>query len=175
MREPEPQLVERARRGDPVAFEELVRGTQGDMYRLALRLVRDRALAEDVTQEAFIKAFRSLRSFRGRSSFATWMYRITRNCAVDTVRRAARQRRLAEQAGENRPHADPSVRTALEAAVDGLSAELREPFVLIEIFGLSYTETAVVLGVPAGTLKSRMHRARRRLMEALAEEDADEV
>ncbi|HEX9891379.1 MAG TPA: sigma-70 family RNA polymerase sigma factor [Actinomycetota bacterium] len=175
MREPEPQLVERARRGDAGAFEALVRASQGDMYRLALRLVRDPSLAEDVTQEAFLKAYRSLRRFRGTASFSTWMYRITRNCAVDAVRRAARQRRLAGQAEEPAPLPDASLRSALGAAVDALPAGLREPFVLIEVFGMSYTEASVVLGVPAGTLKSRMHRARQQLMTELAEEDAGEV
>jgi RNA polymerase sigma-70 factor (ECF subfamily) len=176
VREPEPETVRRARAGDPVAFEELVRGHQADVYRLALHLVRDRQTAEDVTQEAFLHAYRSLRWFRGQSRFSTWLYRITRNCAVDAIRRRERQRRLAERVAGDQPVADPSLRAALSSALDGLPAELREGFVLIEMFGLSYREAAQVLGVFPGTLKSRMHRTRRLLIDALeAREDADEM
>jgi RNA polymerase sigma-70 factor, ECF subfamily len=146
------------------------------VYRLALRLVRDRPTAEDVTQEAFIHAYRSLPRFRGTSKFSTWMFRITRNCAVDAIRRRERQRRRDRAAApEPEPVRDPSLRTAIDQAVEGLPSDLREAFVLIEVLGLSYRETAVVLGVLAGTLKSRMHRARRLLVTALEEADADEV
>jgi RNA polymerase sigma-70 factor (ECF subfamily) len=176
VREPEPETVRRARAGDPVAFEELVRAHQADVYRLALHLVRDRQTAEDVTQEAFLHAYRSLRRFRGQSRFSTWLYRITRNCAVDAIRRRERQRRLAERVTDDRQEPDPSLRAALSSAVEGLPPELREGFVLIEVFGLSYREAAQVLGVFPGTLKSRMHRARHLLIQALqSEEDVDEV
>jgi RNA polymerase sigma-70 factor (ECF subfamily) len=176
VREPEPETVRRARAGDPVAFEELVRAHQADVYRLALHLVRDRPTAEDVTQEAFLHAYKSLRRFRGQSRFSTWLYRITRNCAVDAIRRRERQRRLAERAVEEHPEPDPSLRAALSSALDGLPSELREGFVLIEVFGLSYREAAQILGVFPGTLKSRMYRARHLLIQALeAGEDADEV
>lgn len=146
------------------------------MYRLALRLVRDRPTAEDVTQEAFIHAFRSLGRFRGTSKFSTWLFRITRNCAVDAIRRRERERRRDRAAApQPEPVRDPSLRTAIDQAVEGLPSDLREAFVLIEVLGLSYREAAVVLGVLAGTLKSRMHRARRLLVTALEEADADEV
>ncbi|MGH2682698.1 MAG: RNA polymerase sigma factor [Actinomycetota bacterium] len=176
MREPEPETIRRARAGDPAAFEELVRGHQGDVYRLALHLVRDRQTAEDVTQEAFLNAYKSLHRFRGQARFSTWLYRITRNCAVDAIRRRERQRRVAERAAEEGVEADSSLRAALSMALEGLPPELREGFVLIEVFGLSYREAAQVLGVVPGTLKSRMHRTRRLLIEALeAREDAGEV
>jgi RNA polymerase sigma-70 factor (ECF subfamily) len=176
VREPEPQIVGRARRGDAAAFEELVRACQGGVYRLALHLVRSPAVAEDVTQETFLHAYRSLKRFRGQSAFSTWLYRITRNCAVDAVRRSARQRRLAQEVAQPSPVPDPSLRVALSSAIDSLPRELREAFVLIEVFGLSYRETATVLGVVPGTLKSRMHRTRRLLIEALGEEEtADEI
>jgi RNA polymerase sigma-70 factor, ECF subfamily len=176
VREPEPQIVGRARRGDAAAFEELVRACQGDVYRLALHLVRNPAVAEDVTQETFLHAYRSLRRFRGQSTFSTWLYRITRNCAVDAIRRSARQRRLTQEIAPPSSIPDPSLRAALSSAIDSLPPDLREAFVLIEVFGLSYRETATVLGVVTGTLKSRMHRTRRLLVEALAEEEgADEM
>jgi RNA polymerase sigma-70 factor (ECF subfamily) len=176
VREPEPEVVRRARAGDLGAFEELVRAHQADVYRLALHLVRDRPTAEDVTQEAFLLAFRSLPRFRGQAKFSTWLYRIARNCAVDAIRRRDRRRRLERAAAEEAPVPDASLRAALGQAIDGLPPDLREAFVVIEVFGLSYAEAAKVLGVLAGTLKSRMHRTRRLLMEALDEEHrADEV
>jgi RNA polymerase sigma-70 factor, ECF subfamily len=175
VREPEPDTVQRARAGDLAAFEELVRTHQADVYRLALHLVRDPETAEDVTQEAFVHAFRSLRRFRGTAKFSTWLYRIARNCAVDAIRRRDRRRRLERGGMEPEPVPDPSLRAALDSAIDALPTELREAFVVIEIHGLSYREAAGVLGVLPGTLKSRMHRTRRLLMEALGEERADEV
>jgi RNA polymerase sigma-70 factor (ECF subfamily) len=130
--------------------------------------VRDPPTAEDVTQEAFVHAFRALRRFRGGSKFSTWLFRITRNCAVDAIRRRER-RRTYERAAHSRevPVEEPSLRVALDEAIGALPADLREPFVLIEVFGLSYTETSTVLRTPTGTLKSRMHRARGVLMQAL--------
>jgi RNA polymerase sigma-70 factor, ECF subfamily len=154
-----------------------VRSHQPDVYRLALRLVRDPPTAEDVTQEAFIHAFRSLGRFRGQSKFSTWLFRITRNCAVDAIRRRERQRRRDQAAApEEAPAEDLTMRAALASAIDRLPLELREPFVLIEVFGLSYREASGVLGVLQGTLKSRMHRARQLLIRTLeVEEDAGEV
>jgi RNA polymerase sigma-70 factor (ECF subfamily) len=146
------------------------------VYRLALRLVRDRPTAEDVTQEAFIHAYRSLGRFRGRSKFSTWLFRITRNCAVDAIRRRERQRRRDRAAApEPEAAADPSLRASIDQAIEGLPGDLREAFVLIEVVGLSYREAGVVLGVLSGTLKSRMHRARRLLVTELEEAGADEV
>lgn len=179
LQEPEPEIVRRARDGDLEAFEELVRSSQGEVYRLAFHLVRDRDLAEDVAQEAFLAAYRALRSFRGRSKFSTWLFRITRNCAVDAIRKASRQRRLvqqAEQAEAEPPAPDAALRATLREAIDGLPAELREAFVLIEVFGFSYREASDVLGVAGGTLKSRMHRARKFLVDELGDaEGADEA
>lgn len=176
LREPEPDIVARARGGDLGAFEELVRTHQADVYRLALKLVRDRPTAEDVTQEAFLRAFRSFRRFRGQAKFSTWMFRITRNCAVDAIRRRERLRRTDREAvADEEIHPDPSLRAGLERAIASLPQELREPFVLIEVMGLSYAEASKVLSVVGGTLKSRMHRARRLLIAAIEEVDADEV
>jgi RNA polymerase sigma-70 factor, ECF subfamily len=158
------------------AFEDLVRAHQADVYRLALRLVRDPPTAEDVTQEAFLHAYRALRRFRGQAKFSTWLFRITRNCAVDAIRRRERLRRMDREAlVAEEVETDLSLRAALDRAVDALPRDLREPFVLIEVLGLSYAEAGAVLSVVSGTLKSRMHRARRRLIEAMEEADAGEV
>jgi RNA polymerase sigma-70 factor (ECF subfamily) len=176
LREPEPETVARARAGDLEAFEELVRTHQADVYRLAIQLVRDPPTAEDVAQEAFLRAYRSFRRFRGQAKFSTWLFRITRNCAVDAIRRRERLRRMDREAladEEFRP--DLSLRASLERAIEGLPPDLREPFVLIEVLGLSYTEASTVLSVVPGTLKSRMHRARRLLMTALEEVDTGEA
>src|ERR687891_1837108 len=89
--EPDPQVVEAARRGDLGAFERLVRRYQGDVWRLSFHLVRDETLADDITQNAFVRAFRFLRRYRGESKFSTWLFTITRNCAVDEMRRSDRQ------------------------------------------------------------------------------------
>ena len=176
MREPDPQTVARARAGDTDAFERLVRAHQADVYRLALHLVRDPETAEDVTQDAFLLAYRSLGRFRGQAKFSTWLYRIARNCAVDAIRGRERRRRLERQIPPETSVPDPSLRAALAGAIDRLPPELREAFVVIEVFGLPYAEAARVLGVLPGTLKSRMHRTRKLLIEWLGDEErADEV
>ncbi len=129
-----------------------------------------------MTQEAFIHAYRSLGRFRGQSKFSTWLFRITRNCAVDAIRRRDRQRRRDHAAApEVEPAPDPTLRAAIEQAISELPPELREAFVTIEVFGLSYREAGSVLGVLAGTLKSRMHRARQLLAATLQEEGTGEV
>jgi RNA polymerase sigma-70 factor (ECF subfamily) len=167
--------VEKARRGDVRAFEQLVRGLLPEVLRLARHLVRDAHLAEDISQEVFLRAFNSLAGFKGDSRFSTWILRITHNASIDAIRRSSRQRRLAEElVPEDRP--DPSVKAALDTAVAGLPPDLRSAFVVIEIFGLSYDDAATVLSTRPGTLKSRMHRTRKLLVAALSEEeDAGEM
>lgn len=162
-------LIARARRGDPSAFEEIVRLYQRRVYGVALRIVRAHDVADDVTQEAFLRAFRFLRGFRGDSKFTSWLFRIARNCAMDQIKaRNVYVERVTPIAGTT---TDPQARVELHAALDAVSAEHREPFMLVEVFGLSYQEAADVLGVRVGTIKSRMHRARRAMMNALQVEE----
>jgi RNA polymerase sigma-70 factor (ECF subfamily) len=169
--DPDPRTLERARRGDAGAFEELVRAYQGDVWRFAYHFTRDRSLADDVTQEAFLRAYRFLKSFRGDARFTSWLFRIARNCAMDQIR--ARNVYVERVTPTSGTVADPQARVELAEALGAVSAEYREPFLLIEVFGLSYQEAADVLGVRVGTIKSRMHRARKAMMEALEiEEDA---
>ncbi|HZD17316.1 MAG TPA: RNA polymerase sigma factor [Actinomycetota bacterium] len=171
MQDPDPRTLARARRGDLDAFEELVRAYQADLWRFAYHVTRDRALADDVTQDAFLRAFRFLRTFRGDSRFTSWLFRIARNCAVDAIR--ARTMHAERSAPPPVGPPDPAQRAELQAALAAIGEQHREPFLLIEVFGLSYREAADVLGVRVGTVKSRMHRARRAMMDALAvEEDA---
>jgi RNA polymerase sigma-70 factor (ECF subfamily) len=170
--DPDPRVVARARRGDLAAFEELVRECQADVYRFALYLTRDRAIAEDVTQETFLRAFRFIRGFRGGSRFSSWLLRIARNCSMDALRRLRTEAPLDERLEPlGRPVADAAARTEIQAALATISPEHRESFLLTEVLGLSYQEVADVLGVRVGTVKSRMFRARQALCRALADEE----
>jgi RNA polymerase sigma-70 factor (ECF subfamily) len=168
--DPDPRTLARAREGDLGAFEDLVRQYQGDVWRFAYHFTRDRMLADDVTQEAFLRAFRFLGSFRGDSKFSSWLFRITRNCAMDQLgaRKTTLERESRAPIG---PTSDPQARVELDTALGAVTPEHREPFLLVEVFGLSYQEAADVLGVRVGTIKSRMHRARRVMMDALAVEE----
>lgn len=172
MWEPEPDVVRAAQRGDAHAFEQLVHGCQPDVYRLAWHMLRDAERARDVTQDVFLDAFRGLTRFRAQSKFSTWILRIARNRCVDAMRERDRRLRAERSVRVDEPQPDTSLRAAVRAAIDALGIELREPFVLIELLGLSYPETARALGVPQGTVKSRMHRARRVLAETLRESEA---
>lgn len=177
MREPEPETIRRARAGDLRAFESIVRDYQADVWRFAYHHTRNRAIAEDVTQEAFLRAYRSLASYGGQAKFTSWLMRIVRNCAIDAYRKTRREIPVAEH-DEADPWRNPSAtssgadeRARIHDAIRRLPDSLREPFVVIEVLGFSYQEASVILGVRIGTVKSRMHRARAALMLALSEEE----
>jgi len=169
MRDPDPRTVQLARAGDLRAFEELVRLYQAEVFRFAWHLTRDRTLAEDVTQDTFLRAFRFIHGYRGGQRFGSWLFAIARNCAMD----ALRKRGTVAEHDEREPRATPdaSTRVELDAALAAVSAEHRDAFLLVEVFGLSYQEAADVLGVAVGTVKSRMFRARRALCAAIAVDD----
>jgi RNA polymerase sigma-70 factor (ECF subfamily) len=165
-------LVELARGGDIDAFERLMRGHLDAVYGHALRFFGDHANAEDAAQEVFVKVYRSLGDFDGRAAFSTWLYRITRNVCLDMFRRGKRQAspmdpvELPERAAGD--FAGLIVTSVdLERAVGGLPPEDRDAFNAIALFGLSYADAGTVLGVPAGTVKSRVFRARRSLIVTL--------
>lgn len=165
-------LVELARGGDRDAFERLVREHLDAVYGHALRFFGDSATAEDAAQEVFVKVFRSLGDFDGRAAFSTWLYRITRNVCLDMFRRGKRQASPVDPVElPERPTGDfaGAVATSadLERAVAGLPPEDRDAFNAVALFGLSYADAGTVLGVPAGTVKSRVFRARRTLIAAL--------
>lgn len=166
MQDPDPRTVQRACAGDLRAFEELVRTYQGEVYRFAWHLTRDRTLAEDVTQDTFLRAFRFIRGYRGEQRFGSWLFAIARNCSMDALRTHRVAPTDAEPAA--RTTTDASARVELDAALATVSAEHREAFLLVEVFGLSYQEVADVLGVAVGTVKSRMFRARQALCLAIA-------
>jgi RNA polymerase sigma-70 factor, ECF subfamily len=183
-REVDQQLVLRAQRGDKRAFELLVLKYQRKLGRLLSRFVRDAAEVEDVTQEAFIKAYRALPSFRGDSAFYTWLYRIAINTAKNYLvamgRRAPTSTGFDNEEAENFEDAEQlrdsntpeselqgkQIAATVNKAVDALPADLRTAITLREIEGLSYEEIASVMNCPIGTVRSRIFRAR----EAIATE-----
>jgi RNA polymerase sigma-70 factor (ECF subfamily) len=180
-----PELVAACRRGDPTAFEEVVRRTYRQVYTQALRLVGDRQEAEDVAQDAFLRAFRGLRGFRGDAQFETWLYRIVANAAMSHLRRRKRFGELLADDGERSPVLDPAApvrvaeeavdRDALVRALEALPASLRTVVVLKDVYGLSCQEIGEHIGISEGAVKVRLHRARRRLKAMLyGGEDVDE-
>ena len=174
------ELVARAQDDDVDAFDELVRRHRDMLFRVALRVCRDRADAEDVTQDAIVRAWRSIGSFRGDAKFTTWMYRIVTNLALNKV---SRRREHATddipdppdtggvldpaRRAEDRERLDVALR-----ALDRLTAEQRACLVLREVEGLSYEELAEVLDISVGSVKGRLFRARQDLADALAVYDA---
>ena len=184
-REVDQQLVERAQRGDKHAFELLVAKYQRRLARLISRFVRDGAEVEDVTQEAFIKAYRALPGFRGESAFYTWLYRIGINTAKNYL--LAYKRRVPtttlfdadeaedfEDAGLLREVTTPEnelmskqVVEVVNLSLQQLPDDLRTALTLREIEGLSYEEIAAVMNCPIGTVRSRIFRAREAIAENL--------
>jgi RNA polymerase sigma-70 factor (ECF subfamily) len=162
----------------PPSWEEIVEQHSPRVYRLAYRLTGNRHDAEDLTQEVFVRVFRSLSTYRP-GTFEGWLHRITVNLFLDGARRRQRQRTdaLAEDAAERLPGDDPGPERAFEfrnltddvqQALSELPPEFRAAVVLSDIEGLSYEEVGEALGIKLGTVRSRIHRARARLRQALA-------
>ena len=154
----------RARRGDAAAATAFVRATQADVWRLCAHL-GSVAQTDDLTQDTYARAFASLHRFLGRSSARTWLLSIARRACADAVRSAQRARRVPVSA--TRTVEDPAGSVAMRALVAALEPERREAFVLTQIVGLSYAETADVCSCPVGTIRSRVARARADLVAAL--------
>jgi RNA polymerase sigma-70 factor (ECF subfamily) len=189
----DPEAVARAAEGDHEAFRVLVERYQSRAYRLALRVMRNEEQAEDVVQEAFLKAYCSLDRFEGRSSFYTWFYRVVMNLCLDAKRRqpAGRQVEWDEDHAHQVPigtgldAVDPDcqratgpagdlerseLRAAVGRAIEELPDDARRTLLLREVDGLSYLEIAEALGIPKGTVMSRLHLARRRVKALLVEQ-----
>jgi RNA polymerase sigma-70 factor (ECF subfamily) len=166
----QPETVEAARRGDRDAFERLVRETHRSVYSLAYRIVGSHDDAADVTQETYIRVWRSLRGFRGDAAFGTWLFRIATNAALSHVRRAPRTEPL--DAHAERSVADPVEERidadAVEAALARLPDGQRAAVVLKDVYGLTCEEIGKQLGVTEGAVKVRLFRARQRLADELA-------
>jgi len=183
MSEPEDHaLVARARDGDPIAFEELVRQQTPQLYRLLVRMIGDAAAAEDVTQECFVRAWRALPNFRGDARFSTWLYRIAINEANRFLARESRRELLpfddvmADVPDLGAQTAELAEAGELRKQLEGLLAELpthyRAAVVLRDVEGFSNEEAAEVLELDLRNFKSRLHRGRmalRRRLEELSE------
>ena len=157
--------------GDRVALASFVRRTQADVWRFCAH-VNGRAEADDLTQETFLRAIPALARFEGRSSARAWLLSIARRTCADSVRRTVRRRRLAEQAAAQvRPDAHPAAagEVDLTLLLTSLDADRRQAFVLTQLLGLSYAETADACGCPVGTIRSRVARAREDLMRQLGQ------
>lgn len=166
----EAEVVARAVEGDPEAFSHLLTIYRRRILRLAYTIVRDPDLAEDAAQESFIRAFRAIRSFRGPEGFYTWLCRIAVRVCSDCLRRDRSRLRLSATADPLpshtvAPHDVAVERMAVEALLDQLSPVLRAALVLREVDGLEYEEIARSLGIPVGTVRSRLHAARERFRD----------
>ncbi len=167
-------LVSLAQAGHVEAFERLYRENVGRVHAVCLRMTRDATQAEDLTQEAFIRAWRKLKSFRGDSAFSTWMHRLTVNLVLTHLRsegrRASRVTITEDLESVDKTGVQPTMRERmdLEAAIAQLPDGARRVFVLYEIEGYRHDEIADMMGIASGTTKAQLHRARRMLREVLA-------
>ena len=176
------ELVAAAREGDRGAFDEIVRRTYVDTYTLAVRLTATEEDARDVVQDAYLRAWKGIRRFRGDAQFSTWMYRITANTAATVSGKRRRQRtvHLDEVADpvETEVAMHPELATEntelmgrLSAALDELPPRLRVLVVLKDVYGLSHEDIAEELGISVTAAKVRLHRGRKRMRDLLYEED----
>ncbi len=168
------ELVRRYLTGDAAAFDELMRAHEDRVFAVCLRMLRDREAALDATQETFLSVFRKADRFSGRSAFSTWLYRVAVNTCYDALRRT-RRRPTTALPEHNDLHdlasrdelAAAEVRPSIEMALGELPVEFRAAVVLSDLEGLPLQEVGDLLGVPVGTVKSRVFRGRRLLADAL--------
>jgi len=169
-------LVARAKEGDRAAFDALVSETYAETYTLAYRLTGNEEDARDVVQDAYLRAYKGLKRFRGDAQFTTWLYRITANCASTYLGRRSRHRH--EELADDAPIADTDrrrdpedrvanveLRAELREALEKLPPKLRAVVVLRDIYDLPHEDIATELGISQSAAKVRLHRARRRLRE----------
>lgn len=185
--EQELRLIRRVQAGETEAFEDLVRAHEKTVYNLALRMTGNLQDAEDMAQEAFLKAYRSLEEFRGESKFSVWLYRIVSNVCLDHLRRQSRRPSVSltvEDDGGEQPQWDVPdeslsperlleqklTREAVQKGLARLPEEQRQILLLREIKGLRYEEIGGILDLEPGTVKSRIFRARKRLCAFLLED-----
>jgi RNA polymerase sigma-70 factor (ECF subfamily) len=178
------KLVVRVQKGDKTAFDLLVRKYQHKVAKLVSRYVRDRREVEDVTQEAFIKAYRAIGGFRGESAFYTWLYRIAVNTAKNYLESQSRRppgsdmeiegaeliesgEGLRDQATPERQMLTNEIASTVHRVLEHLPPDLRTAITLREIEGMSYEEIAEVMDCPIGTVRSRIFRAREAIDQEL--------
>ena len=163
----ETELLRRARQGEHEAIALLLNRHRERIFRLAFQTLRDREWAEDAAQEIFLRAFQKLPCFRGESEFSTWLYRLALNYCLERRRHQTRRDFLMENAPADTTATAPfaqcvETRQLIEMALDDLGEGLRVVLILREWQGLSYEEIAEILHLPLGTVRSRLHEARRR-------------
>jgi len=175
----EADLISRVVSGDREAFDEIMRQHEDRVFSVCLRIVSNREMALDATQDTFLTVFRKAEQFKGNSALGTWIYRIAVNTCYDHLRKA--KRRQAETLPDNFDPRDPSAEEALEsagmrpeiqAALDQLPPDFRTAVVLSDIEGIGIPEVSSILGVPVGTVKSRLFRGRRLLAQRLGNQPA---
>ncbi len=175
-------VVAAAQEGDRGAFDEIVRRTYVDTYTLAVRLTATEEDARDVVQEAYLRAWKGIRRFRGDAQFSTWMYRITANTAATVAGKRRRQRTVniedVADPVETEVALHPELATEntellgrLSAALDELPPRLRTLVVLKDVYGLSHEDIAEELGISVTAAKVRLHRGRKRMRDLLYEEE----
>jgi RNA polymerase sigma-70 factor (ECF subfamily) len=174
--QPDPALLRKAQRGNEEAFAQIIRQYEGVIFNYVLRIVRDRPLAEDLTQEIFFRVFRYLKRFSGQSLFTTWLFQLAKNRVIDELRaleRRPRQIELADAPPLQAVEASADVRETVDAvwrAVGELDVDLRMALLLRDVVGLSYQEIADTLDITLATVKWRIYCARERVEAATAEE-----
>lgn len=168
-------LIRRVRAGDAAAERQLYEAHVDRVYRLAYRMAGDDAMAQDITQDAFVRAFDRIGDFRGDSAFGTWLYAIANSVALNTLRKVKRFERRetalddAVQVGTYDRRAEPDLRRRLREAIDRLPQKYRQVFLMHDVEGFKHHEIAETLGVQVGTSKAQLSRARAKLREALAD------
>jgi RNA polymerase sigma-70 factor (ECF subfamily) len=169
------ELITRVLAGDPVAERALYDAHVDRVYRLAYRLAGDADLAQDFTQETFVRAFNKLREFQGRSALATWLHSITVSVSLNALRKVKKIRQTEVDIDEVAPvfstarEAEPDLKQRLRNAIAALPEHYRSVFVMYDMEGYTHEEIGTVLGVPVGTSKARLSRAREKLREKLAD------
>jgi len=183
MRDIAPDILERAAQGDLEAFEKVYRQTSGFVYNVSLGILRNTEDSQEATQDVFMKIYRNLKYFRFRSSFKTWVYRITVNTAINYYKRLRRQgKKIQEYAGLSRMEEEDSCKdnvkmpdidqSYIETLLARLKPEYRSCLTLREIGGLNYKEIAEALRIPINTVRSRLSRGRQALV-AIVKKDGE--
>jgi len=180
----EKEIIQKVIDGDKNAFEDLVMANQKNVYNLAMKMTRNEDDALDISQEAFVKAYQQLKNFRGDSRFSVWLYRLTYNLCIDFLRKKPKANIIPltyeDDGGESSPLEIPDLRDlpednairsemrkTIKDSIDELADKHRDVLVMREITGMSYDEMAETLRVNVGTVKSRLARARLKLVELL--------
>jgi RNA polymerase sigma-70 factor (ECF subfamily) len=177
IQQPDMAVIRRAQRGDERAFALIVRAYEAPIFNYVLRMVGDRALAEDLTQDVFLRVFRGLRGYSRRARFTTWLFQVAKNRVIDEMRAAERRPRslvAIEDAPQlevvDAPIEQSEAIDILLSEVDKLSPDLKEALLLRDIAGLSYNEISDTLEVTLATVKWRIFRAREEVQQALEEQ-----